>query len=455
MFLLLPKMVRNGSRWMTPLLTALARPGKTARGRKTLLVISTVLLVVGVLGSPFLYAVHQRQVAEAALKSGRPEDAKSRLRFCLFLQPNNIRLHILAARAARLSGNFEEAESHLNRCLKIHHGATEAVQLEFLLLRVQGGEEDQVSGELFAYYVDRQHPESPVILETLARSYMYHLRYGPAFTCLTRWIEVEPDSAEPLRWRGWVLERLNDYEGAIKDYKRALELAPALDTVRLRLAEMYLERSDPLSALPHLERLQKQFPDRADIRGRMGQCRFWEGKSEEARRLLESAIEQLPEDSAILVHLARLEMQEKHLAEAEVWLRRALKVDPTDTEVEYLLVGNLQAQRRYDEARAMQKQHHKDTALLKRVSRVLQQEAENPSTDPTSFVEIGNLFIKTNERIGLYWLNRALARDPANQAAHKALADFYDRKGDRDKAIYHRQQVKEEKTAVSTSERRP
>jgi tetratricopeptide (TPR) repeat protein len=412
------------------------------------------LALAGVGGGLYAYALHQWHAAQAAVKAGRLAEAQRSLDFCLLIWPRSVPVHILAARAARLRGDFDGAEAHLNRCLKLQHGATEAIQLEFLLMRVQAGEEDEVASELLLY-VDDNSPESPLILETLARAYMHNLRYGPAFASLSRWIAVAPDSAEPLRWRGWVLERLNDHEGALKDYKRALELDPDLVPVRLRLAEILLERSNPLEALPHLELLHRQFPDRPDVLARLGQCRFLQGEAEEARRLLEAAVEQIPNDSAVLLHLAKLEMQENHPAPAERWLRRALKVDPTDTEAQFTLVASLQAQGRWDEAKAALEQYQKDTALLKRIGRALQEEAEHPSTDPGTLFELGDVFLRTNAHVGLYWLHRALQHDPEHQPTHKALAEYYESKGEPEKAAVHRRHLKPDGKAASPSGKPP
>jgi tetratricopeptide (TPR) repeat protein len=445
MLRLLPKLVRRCLGVATWTFASLARAGREARRRPGTTVLVLVLLVAAALGASYFYALREWRLAQEAVKAGRLDEAKRSLNLCLVVWPRSIPVHLLAARAARLRGDFVRAEVHLNHCLKLQHGATEAIQLEFLLMRVQGGEEDEVASILLSQYVENNSPDSSLILETLARAYMYNLRYGPAFVCLSRWIEVAPDSAEPLRWRGWILERLNDYNGAEEDYKRALEFDPGLVPVRLRLAEMYLERSDALKALPHLEQLRQQFPNRPDILARTGQCRLLQGDSQEARRLLEAAVERLPNDSATLIHLAKLEMQDNHPEKAETWLRRALKVDPTDTEAEFLLVGSFQAQNRLEDASAMLEQHDKDTASLKRVSRVLQQEAGKPSNDPDAFADIGILFLRSNERVGLYWLHRALEHDSGHPAAHRALADFYEGKGDRERAAFHRYKVKPEK----------
>src|SRR5581483_11787481 len=123
------------------------------------------------------------------------------------------------------------------------------------------------------------------------KAYMFYMRYGLAYVLLSRWGGVEPGSAEPWRWRGWVLERMGDNEAAMADYRRVLELAPARVEVRLRLAELLLDRNNLAEALPHLELLSQQFPDRADVQARLGQCRFMQGEHAEARRLLERAVQ--------------------------------------------------------------------------------------------------------------------------------------------------------------------
>jgi tetratricopeptide (TPR) repeat protein len=449
MFNALEKVISRRPMPAVGLLGLLSTAGKAVRGRpKTTGLILAVLALAGTGAGFYAYALRQWQAAQVAVKESRLEDAKTNLDFCLFVWPRSVQVHILAARAARLRGAFSEAEAYLNRCLMLEHGATEPVQVELLLMRVQRGEEDDVALELLQR-VDDGSPEAPLILETLARAYMFYLRYGQAFMCLSRWMEVAPDSAEPVRLRGWVLERLNDHEGAMEDYKRALELDPGLVPARLRLAELYLEKSNPIEALQHLDLLRKQFTDRPDIKARLGECRFLQGEHEEARRLLEEAVEQLPNDPGVLIHLTKLEMQEGHPDKAEQWVRRALKVDPTDTEAEFTLVAALQSQGRWDEANAALEQYRKDTALLRRVAKVLHEEAEHPSTDPDALSELGAAFLRTNERAGLYWLHRALRCDPGHQPTHKVLAEHYESKGEPEKAASYRAQLKPDKKAAS------
>ncbi|MCI0378592.1 MAG: tetratricopeptide repeat protein, partial [Gemmataceae bacterium] len=302
--------------------------------------------------------------------------------------------------------------------------------------------------------VEKHHPESPIILETLARAYMHHLRYKEALACITRWIEDTPETAKPYQWRGWVFERLNHSKKAMEDYQTALKLDAGMSSVRLRIAEMHLEDSDPLAAIPHLEHLREQLPERPEPVARLGQCRFLQGRHEEARRLLEEAVKEMPKDLNVLVYLGKLELQQERPAAAEQWLRRALKVDDKDTEALYTLVSVLQLQGRAEEADLTLAKYKHFKELVERANRLLREETDRASNHPAVASEIGSLLLQIGrENLGLYWLGRALERDPQHQPSHKALADHYESKGEHDKAASHRRKLQsiKEKPAVSSA----
>jgi tetratricopeptide (TPR) repeat protein len=418
------------------------RIGRAVRAHRWRTILLFGLLLVAAAVGGYAYARAQWRGAQAAVQERRFDDAKRRLDFCLRVWPDSPEVHLLAARHARLTGEYEAAETHLNRCLKLQGGATEATQLEFLLMRAQTGEIDEVDPVLQSY-VNRGHAETPLILETMSRAYMHHLRYGPAFGILTRWIELYPDAAQPHHWRGWVLERLNSAKGAMRDYQRALELDPDNAVVRLRVAEMLLEDKLPLEALPHLDLLRSQFPDRPDIQARLGQCRFLQGRAKEARELLEAALPNLPSDPPLLLYLAKLEVQERRPDKAEQYLRRLLQLDPADTDAQYTLVTVLQLLKRREEAVVALQEYEKHRALLERANTLLREEAERPSNDPRPPSEIGILLLQLGqERQGLYWLDQALVRNPDHQESHRALAEHFERKGEHDRAAAHRRKLK-------------
>jgi len=312
------------------------------------------------------------------------------------------------------------------------------VQLEFLLCRVQSGELDEVAPALIDL-VESGHADAPTILETLARAYMQRLRYRPAYASLSRWLELRPDAAKAYQWRGWVLERLNQAKAAAEDYHRALELDPDLLLVRLRVAEMLLEDKRAPEAIPHLERLYRQAPDHPHVQARLGICRFFENRTDEARQLMEAAVVHLPKDPSLLIHLARLDLQERRADDAEKRLRTVLRADPSDTEALYTLTSVLQFQGRSAEAAAALKQYQNYKERVDRANQLLREVADSASATAADYSEVGQLFLDIgNERLGVYWLEKALERDPGHQPTHRALAEHFDSKGVQERAAAHR-----------------
>jgi tetratricopeptide (TPR) repeat protein len=433
----------------------LTYPVRAARRRPWLALLGLAVLgLAGAVAAGGWYVYHQWEQAQADLAADRPKEALSRLEICLHLWPRDPEVRLLAARAARLSGDLQAAEAHLKQCIKSQGGATEAVQLEFLLLRVQTGEVDEVAPTLVDC-VEKGHRESPLILETMAGAYMARLRYRSALACLSRWIEVSPQTAKALYWRGLVLERLNHHKDAARDYRQALKLDPGLFRARLRVAELLLEDKRTPEALPHLERLYREAPDHPEVQARLGICRYLLNQRDEARRLMEAAVVRLPNDPALLVHLARLDLEQGRAAEAERRLRKVLKMDPADTEALHNLVNALQFQGKTEEAAAALKEHQKAREQVDRANQLLREVADSPSATPADFAEVGELLLRIGrDRQGVYWLEQALERDPGQLRAHTALAAHYEHKGESDRAASHRRWLRDQAAANPKSETR-
>lgn len=431
------------SRFLRATVRALLGPLRWARRRPLAAAAAALLTVLVLLPlGVWAYAGYQWRAARAALAADRAPEARDRLTLPLFVWSWDPDVHVMAARAARMSGDLTGAEAHLKQALKVAGGATERVQLEFLLLRVQTGDVDQAAPDLIAV-AENGHPEAPLILSTLAVAYMHNLRYKRAEACLNRWIQLDPNSAKAYQYRGWVLERLNRRKLAMADYSKALELDPDLVSVRVQVAEMLLEDHQPQEALPHLERLYRQVPDHPLVLSRLGMCRFLRGEFAEARRLMEAALVQIPKDPSLLICLAKLDLQEGRTEDAERRLRAVVRADPSDTEALYALGGLLQAQGRSDEARETLQECERAKLLLDRMHKLLREVMDSSAATAADCAELGELLLGVNqEDRGVFWLYEALDRDPDNQQAHRALAAYYERKGDADRAAVHRRRVR-------------
>jgi tetratricopeptide (TPR) repeat protein len=404
-------------------------PGRFAAIVALALIVSAFVLR-GIAGAAFAEA-------ERSLAADRPADANRQLAFARRVLWRSTDVLLLSARSARLIGDFPGAERHLYRTIELE-GRTERVQLEFLLLRVQTGEVDQLSGPLIEL-AQKDHPATSLILESLARAYLVQLRYKPAYSCLSFWIEKRPDQAKAYQWRGWVLERLDNAPAARKDYDRALEINPDLVPVRLRIAEMHLEDKQAPKALPHLEHLLRIAPDDAQVRARLGTCLFLLGQFEPARRHMDVALEKLPNDPALLVALAELNLQENRIVDAESLLRRVLAADPSDTEALFKLAGLLSLDGRAAEAATAMAEYDRKKALVDRTNDLLQKIAQSKAPPPDDCAEVGRSLLEIGrERLGVYWCEQALEANPRHPVAHRALADHYEKTGDASRAAEHR-----------------
>src|SRR5262249_53076645 len=114
----------RGGALMLRYLKAAARgltwPARAARRRPWLTLAVTGLILTATLLGGIWYVWHQWEQAQAALAADRPAEARSRLAVCLFVWPGDPEVHLLAARAARITGDLPAAEAHLKQCLKLH-----------------------------------------------------------------------------------------------------------------------------------------------------------------------------------------------------------------------------------------------------------------------------------------------------------------------------------------------
>jgi len=162
--------------------------------------------------------------------------------------------------------------------------------------------------------------------------------------------------------------------------------------------------------------------------------------------LMEAAVKEMPDDTSLLLTLSQLEMFDRNWSQAEHWLRHALEIDPTDLESRFNLVSCLDHAGRRQEAEIERERHQRDSAMLNRVSKILQTDAERPSRDPDALYEVGSVFLKVgNTRVGLWWLQRALQLNPNHQATNKTLAEYYESKGEKDLAAKHRRRLRQAK----------
>ena len=410
--------------------------------RKLLPALLVVLLIAGGIGAGYAYLYREWRRATAAFDRGQAAESRTHLDRCEWLWKNDYDYRLLAAKAARLSGDLPAAEEHLTRCRQIRGEATTAVQIEHLLVRVQRGDGEEAAAPLFAL-VEKDHPQTAYILYTMSGVYYAQMRFQFALASLNKWAEVDPANPAIYPLRGLVLERLDNPKAAFADYEKAVELNPDVFEPRLRMAEMLIEDKKTPDAVGHLERLSITHPHRPEVRARLGMCRYYEGKKDEARRLMEGAIDLMPTDPALLVGLARLDIQDQDGAAAEKRLRAVIASDPAEEEGRFLLVSALRLQKRHADADEAQKDHDRVKGLNDKLTKMLRDTADKATAGPDEWGEIGSVLLQLGlDRRAFVWFDRVFKHDPNHQPTHRVLTAYYEKKGDAKNAADHRSRLR-------------
>jgi tetratricopeptide (TPR) repeat protein len=353
--------------------------------------------------------------------------------------------HFRAARAARRARLYPEAEQHLAACKKLQGGDADTslpLALENLLLRAQMGEVGEVE-EVLWERVKRETPETPLILEALARGYVRMLRLGTAMRCVEMLLERQPDNVEALVMRGWIRQGGAEPGEAVKDYRRALAIDPERDDARLGLAQMLL-RESPEEARTHYEQLLARQPDNPEVLAGLATAYRTLGEPAKARALLDTLLAKHPKNAQGLAELGVLTLAGGDAREGEALLRRAVKEDPGNLDAQYqLYLCLVQQPGREAEAARQGEMHKRVEAARKRLTQIVTQEMTRNPNDPNLHYEVGSIYLRYGKpEVGIRWLYSALKLDPTHQPSHQALYDYFLGAGETEKAEQHRRQLR-------------
>jgi predicted Zn-dependent protease len=352
--------------------------------------------------------------------------------------PSSFEIHLLAAQTARRLGDFEAAEQHLARCQEIRGVQSPEVDLEQILIRAERGGMDSVMPYLRSL-VEENHPATPLILEAMIRGYMRAFRYGDAAMLVSLWLDRWPDDIQANLYHGYISGQIGSEEKAVESYRRVLELDPEHDEARLRLADLLINRAAAAEALEHLDQLARKRPDDLYVQTRFARCLLALGRPEEAEEKADRVLAELPHFRPALTVKGGSALALNRPAEAERWLREALVMDAADYTAQYELSRSLRQQAKDEEAQAVEDRLAVLSADGRRIRKIVQDDINRSPNDPALRTEVGNILLRAgSEQEGVQWLYSALRQGPTYGPAHRALAAYFERIGQPERAAPHR-----------------
>ena len=135
-------------------------------------------------------------------------------------------------------------------------------------------------------------------------------------------------------------------------------------------------------------------------------------------------------------------------------MRRAVAADPGNPEAHFqLYMCLLQQDGRAAEAAAEGETHKRVQADRERLAQIAVTEMTRRPYDPNLHYELGAIYLRNGKPdVGVRWMYSALRLDPAHQPSHQALADYFERTGETEKAQQHRRQLRGEASNSSTAQ---
>jgi tetratricopeptide (TPR) repeat protein len=390
-----------------------------------------------------LWASYHHRLARQAIARRDFESAYDQLTLCLEVWHHSAEAEFETARVARRSGRYAEAEKHLKVCKELKW-VPEGIELEQVLLQAQRGNTRKYE-EIMVDWINREHPESVLILEAFIKGYMKNYEMVHVLECLEIWLKKEPDNVEALLRRGRAMEIMRRIDDAGEDYRRAVELEPKNEEARRLLAIYLVSNHQGTTAIRHFQWLRERFPSDPAVLLGLARAMHEVGKSEEAGRLVDQVLEENPLNALALSEKGRLALERGELIEAENWLRKAVSLAPFDKESLFSMWHCLKKQQKLDEATEWRARFDQIDVDSFKMTEVMMQIRQAP-TDPNLRLEAGKLLIQNGQDVeGLRWLDSALRQDPNHQPTRKYLADYFEKHGDKQRGAYiHKASTPEE-----------
>ena len=339
----------------------------------------------GVAGQSDAYKKHLAAAKTAQLRRDLVQ-AEAELGECLKIRKDDPEVHFLAARVARRSGNSQKAETHLKECERLK-GDAGAIRLEKLLLRAQRGEIAVLGTK-----------EVTAVAKELGKLIS----------------DKHPETTLILE------AQAQGYEATYRP----------------------LEALACWEARENLDKLYQNHPKNTAVVLGLAKCEFYQGELKKAEKRLIALLADQPRNAKAW-HLRGKAVNDP--AQAEKWFRKALDLDPNAYEFNYSLFVCLSQQGKGEEAKQVKKRMEKLHEDFRRLKQMMQ-EIESKPHDASLRCQAGKIYLQSGlDQQGLAWLNSALQDDPNHRATHQALAEYYDRAGQKDRAEKHRKLAQKKK----------
>lgn len=237
----------------------------------------------------------------AYLSQGDHESALDDLMKLLEQNPEDPVTHQAVAEVLSQMQQYEKALEHVDQVIAQRPESS----LPWLLrARIHLAQEnsDQAIDDLDRALELNPRDVNSLMLRAVARARQED--YDQARADVNRALEIEPNLSEAIQQRSLILAAQGKFAEAIEDMSRLIRAGADNPTIRLQLAYLYVSDHQPRRAIDVLSELLGTDPDHALALRARADAYLSVGQQAEAIADYEKALQQRPEDSAILNNLA-------------------------------------------------------------------------------------------------------------------------------------------------------
>lgn len=422
----------------TPQPTATVRQ-PLRRSRKTALWLLTLVCVASLGAWGWRDGFHAWLIHRAKLRieSRQPEAAIEALSSIVSSNPQNGEAHYLLAKANRRLGKMLQVRSHLENALRLGYDV-KAVTREQWLAQAQSGQMREAEPHLADLLVN-QDEDVRNVSEAYVNGYFLTNKLADAFRLLDVWQADFPNDPQPYVFRGQFFESRTRFADAENAYREALHRDPQRIDLEIRLARCLVVLRKYDEGRLQIDKILAKYPQQREAQEILANCLFEQGETDECRRLTQRLLTETPRNVTLRKLSVKLQLQENQSPTVPPLLTELVAERPFDLEVRYLYATTLQG---VGETKKAADEFQFVAAARNEIARArkLQEtiEFQEPANIDLRF-QIGEILLNyESPEAGAGWMRSVLEIDPTHQAAHQALADYYQRIGAYEQAQVHR-----------------
>lgn len=410
---------------------------KTRWRRKSLLISAGIVFAVALVAI-FTFGdgpLGSLTFAKRAIKARDYERAEWWISVSRRWNPRSAEAEFLLARIARHQQRFDDMAKHLENASQfgMNH---QRLRREELLVLAAGGQLHGIDGELHRAMAAMDGDEIE-ICEALANGFAKVGRFDEAMSLLKAWSLDAPNDPYVHCRIGRIHEHFTRKDEAHREYRQALAKDPKCYEAAYGLARLLIEQKRMDEAL-ELYRLCSELPQPVPALVGMAECLKALGRTEEARSMLEKAVQysdeeqtaaykmvgEAPERLIAATNLGTMYAEAGEYAKAEALLRRAVESNPRDLVARYALAGVLRSLGHQDIAEQQFEIVRNARKVLEEASTLHDRVEENP-TDVEARFKLGKVLLEyESERKGLYYLQSVLTYDPNHKPTLSYLREY-------------------------------